>query len=91
MSKRIIKYPIDSWQRHVNKMGPGFVPCMVSERWLQFPAQSAGHFDRGEFIDIQVMTNGSNDKPKKICDLILTREDLLKALDSVSPPSGSEE
>ena len=53
---KIIKFPITHWQKHKNEKGPGFVPCMVSERGLQFPDKSAGHYVGGEFIEISVMT-----------------------------------
>jgi hypothetical protein len=86
MDKKIVKLPVSSWQRHKNKMGPGYVPCMTSERWLQFPKESVGHFGGGEFIEIEVMTNGTDDKPKKLCNMIITREELTSALNAVKPP-----
>jgi hypothetical protein len=87
MSKeKIIKFPISYSQRMKNQMGKGYVPCMVSGRWLQFPDKSSGFFGGGEFIEISVMTEGMGDKPKKICDLIITREDIMSAVNSVNNP-----
>jgi len=67
-------------------MGPGYVPCEVSSRWLQFPENSGGYFSAGEYIEVDVMTLDQNEKPRKICNLILTRADLERALKNVKPP-----
>lgn len=87
MSKeKIIKFPVNYSQRIKNQMGKGYVPCVVSGRWLQFPKKSCGRFHDGEYIEVSVMTTGADDKPKKLCDLIITREDILNALSSVEEP-----
>ena len=83
MNKKVIKMPIKAVQRWKNFVGQYGVPCMISERWLSFPKESAGHFQAGEFIPIDVMTLGSNDKPRKICELIITREDLIRVINLV--------
>ncbi len=83
---KVIKFPIGYWQRMKNQMGKGFVPCMVSDRWIQFPKRSGGNFSDGEFIEISVMTLGHSGKPKKLCDLVITREDLIRATNSVENP-----
>ena len=70
-----------------NRMGKWHVPCMVSDRWIQFPKKSAGHFGGGEFIEISIMTHSyAKDQPAKLCDMIVTREDLLKAINAVFDP-----
>ena len=83
---KIIKFPIGYQQRIKNQMGQGYVPCMVSERWIQFPKRSGGDFPDGEFIGISVMTKGDNGKPRKLCDLVITREDIIRAINSVEKP-----
>ncbi len=87
MSDKVVKFPVTYSQRKRKEMGPGYVPCEVSGRWLQFPKESAGHFGAGEFISVDVMTYGSKDEPKKICNLIVTRENLLRAINSVKCPA----
>lgn len=63
------------------------VPCMVSDRWIEFPESSIGHFGGGEFIEISIKTHSyKNDKESKICNMIVTREDLLKAIAEVGMP-----
>lgn len=56
--------------------------CQVSSRWLQFPqvAQKVGH---ESFMSVNVMTLDSDEKEKKICQLILTKEDLLQILSRI--------
>ena len=74
---------MSSWERHKNKMGPGYVPCIISNRWIQFPKESVGHFGSGEFIEISVMTENDEGKQSKICNMIVTREELLSAINTV--------
>lgn len=89
VGKKVVRFPITYSQRKTNQMGAGYVPCVVSDRWLQFPSESAGHYDEGEFISVSVMTLGSDEKPKKPCDLAVTREDLVRAMSSVKDPRGN--
>lgn len=77
-------------QRQRNSMGDGYVPCMVSGRWLQFPKMSDGKCQSGEFIDVSVMTLDSNEKPRKICSLVITREDIKRALKAVKTPESEK-
>lgn len=87
MSEKVIKFPADHRRRMRKKMGKGYVPCMETERWLQFPAESSGYFDQGEFIEVSVMTcSRGTDEPRKICGLMITREDLMRALEAIAPP-----
>jgi hypothetical protein len=83
----VTRIPITWHKRLKNKLGKGAVPCMVSGRWLQFPAESGGIFQEGEYIVMNVMTIDSNDKERKLCELAVTREDLLGAISSIKTPS----
>lgn len=90
MAKKIIKFPWGPAARLKKKMGKGCVPCMETQRWLQFPAESSGYFEEGEFIDIDVMTySEASEGPKKICSLTVTREDLLRAVNAIPPPDAN--
>jgi hypothetical protein len=87
MAKNIIKFPAGNARRRRKKTGKGIVPCMETERWLQFPDESSGYFEQGEFIEVAVMTySPTKERPRKICDLLVTREDLLTAINSITPP-----
>ena len=65
----------------------GDVRCQVSGRWLRFHPDSSRLTD-GEFITVDVMTTvetESDSRDRKLCELIVTREDLTRALDTVRP------
>lgn len=78
-NNNIVKIPISYNQRKRNEMGKGYVPCEVSERWLQFPELVSDY----RCITVDVMTMGRNDKPRKICDLIINMDDILRAINSI--------
>lgn len=83
---KVIRIPITYKQRKRNEMGKGYVPCEVSERWLQFPDNVSDY----RWITVDVMTMGSDDKPKKICDLIFGKEDIIKAINSIGIKNSNE-
>jgi hypothetical protein len=58
------------------------VSCQVNERWLQFP-ETAHPLQGGDFMMIDVMTLGSDEKERKLCELVLTKQDLLKMIAQV--------
>jgi len=63
------------------------VPCIVSGRWLEFSQEGSGHTYEGEAITLSVMTDGSDEKRRKLCELIVTREELLRVLSLIEKPS----
>lgn len=83
MENTVIRIPINAMTRLKNKLGKGAVPCQVSDRWLKFPAESSGDWGEGAFIVLDVMTLDKNEKQRKLCELVVTREDLLSAINSV--------
>jgi hypothetical protein len=85
---KVSKFPIGWQERWRNTYGPLGVPCIVSGRWLQFGESGAGPYREGEYIKIDVMTHGSAESPRKICELVVTREDLQRALNNIKKPSG---
>ncbi|MCX7988889.1 MAG: hypothetical protein N2647_05545 [Thermodesulfovibrio sp.] len=79
MREKIVKFPyISAKQRIINSNGEGCVPCEVSQRWLQFPKTSDSRF-----IKIDVMTVNMKEKDRKICELVITKEDLMRAINSI--------
>lgn len=86
MSNKIVKIPISYSQRRKNILGHLAVECQVSGRYLKFHEKSS-ILQEGEFITVDIMSAPIEDdkKPHKICELIITREDLLEALKHVSP------
>lgn len=83
---KVSRIPISWYTRLKNELGKGTVPCMVSGRWLQFPSESGGFFEEGEYIVLNVMTTDANDKDRKLCELVVTREDILDAINSIKTP-----
>jgi hypothetical protein len=45
-------------------------------RWLEFSTEGSAKFSDGEYLHLWVMTRDENDKPRRLCELIVTREDL---------------
>jgi hypothetical protein len=71
-----------SWnvERHRRaNLNKGKAPCQVSGRWLQFP-ERAREFTDGTYLAIDVMTCDSDGNPRKLCELVLVKEDLLELL-----------
>ena len=65
------------------------LPCLVSERWLQFPKKVHCYTD-GNYLSVDVMTKTLNDdlsgRKSKLCELVFFKEDLeemLKEFDEV--------
>lgn len=86
MKSKIMELRIFDHKRSKNKLGNGSVPCIASDRWLQFPSVSSIYSRDGELILLKVMTKDKNKKDKIICNLVITREDLLEAINSVKSP-----
>lgn len=86
MSEKTKKFPITGSQRHKNIIGPMCVECEVSGRYLQFHENSE-LVSSGELITIDVMPMMEDyDKPsKRICQLIIKKEDLMNALTHITP------
>ncbi len=87
MPKKVEPLPVNAHKAIARKLGPRYVPCMVSGRYLEFPAESGGHFGGGEFIPINVMTVNDENQPRRLCELVLTREQLLAALAACKSPN----
>jgi hypothetical protein len=82
MKEKVKQFPITEYQRIRNRQREFAVPCKVSDRWLVFDRSSSA-LQGGEFISLSVMTIGMNGSPKKLCSLIITRENLLEVLSKI--------
>ena len=89
MKDKIRKIPISYHTRLKNQLGKGSVPCKVSDRWLKFPSDSS-IFDDGEYIIMDVMTT-KDDKHRKICELIITKEDIIEAINRIKPKKNAQQ
>ena len=79
MSKNIVRFPKRSGDRKRLEVKEGKLSCEVSERWIKFPSAS-DKFDDIEYLSLDVMTRGSNDKDRKLCEIIIDKQQLLKML-----------
>ena len=57
--------------------------CIVSDRWLSFPSVTTSELSDGTPLTINVMTRSKNDAPKKICELIILKEEIEETLKSI--------
>jgi hypothetical protein len=82
----VTKFPITYSQRRKNQLGSFVVECEVSGRFLKFHEKSS-IFQSGEFITVDVMTFNTDNResPRKLCELVLTRENLMEALKNIVP------
>ena len=64
---------------HENKI----LRCEISERWIQFPIATDLTGGGIDYMRLDVMTNGSNDKPKKLCEIIVNRSELVGLLKGI--------
>jgi hypothetical protein len=81
-------FPIRGFQRWHNALGKRAVPCIVSNRWLQFPEKSDrfedGDYPDGNYMFVDVMTTADRGQTRKtLCTLCISKEDLLAALGEV--------
>lgn len=82
MDKKIIRMPISGEERNRNLYGAGYIPCQVSDRWLQFEDK---YNPESGCVLVGVMTLDSNDNPKKICDLCLNISDIKSVIQKIKP------
>ena len=76
------------WQkRWQQKRGDFAVPCIVSGRWLEFCQDGSVNLNEGAAIRLAVITEGQDDKPRKLCELIVTRGELLRVLRWIEKPA----
>ena len=73
MSDKIIRYPFRVKAAKRENRKKLRVPCEVSERWLQFGRIE--DYQDADYIHVDVMTRGADESERKICELIVTKED----------------
>lgn len=73
----------ERWQQ---RHGDFAVPCLVSGRWMEFSQEGSTRLPEGEALVVSVMTEGTSEQAKKLCELIVTREDILKVLALIERP-----
>jgi len=82
MSNKIVKFPVGSNKRKRLKEKEGKIECEVSGRWIQFP-EASDKFSDMEYLCLDVMTTGASDNERKLCELILDKQQLQKMLNEL--------
>jgi hypothetical protein len=62
------------------------VPCHVSERWLRFAEREQFEVLDEDLIQLDVMTLDDDGEPYKLCELVVARGDLLRAVAAYGDP-----
>lgn len=76
------RFPASAERRDRRNLNAGVVECQVSPRWLQFSKNATVVGEKG-FMSVDVMTLSSDEQPRKICELVLAKEDLLAMLAAI--------
>ena len=79
MSTNVIPIPITYNQRKLNEYGEGYVPCLVSERWLQFPETAVHEIN----IPVKIMEQSGDGEATEVGELFISKSDLLRAINAV--------
>lgn len=77
MTNSVSRITITFNQKMKNMMGDRYVPCEVSGRWLEFDESNS----ESKYIKVNVMTRDDNNVQRKLCELVLTKEDLINAVE----------
>lgn len=62
------------------------VPCHDSERWLRFAEREQFEVLDEDLIQLDVMTLDDDGAPYKLCELVVSRGDLLRAVAAYGDP-----
>lgn len=79
MSGKIIQIPVTYEQRKINEHGEGYVPCLVTNKWLQFPETAMHEIN----IPVKLMAQEDDEEPIQLSELFLSKADLLRAINAV--------
>lgn len=66
------------------RRGEGFVPCQITERWLQFDKHCEPDLD---YIRVDVMTRDAEGQAKKLCNLCIRMQDVACAIENAKSHS----
>jgi hypothetical protein len=72
--------------RHGDRRAALTVRCHVSERWLQFADREQFEVVDEDLIQLDVMTLDDDGEPYKLCELVVARGDVLRAIAAYGDP-----
>lgn len=79
MSDKIVNLPGKYQRKKLIDSKKGTIRCEVTERWIQFP-KASDKYHYMDYLPLDVMTMGANEKERKICEIIVDRDMLQKML-----------
>ncbi|MBA6390967.1 hypothetical protein H4J38_09295 [Colwellia sp. BRX10-3] len=79
MDDKIVNFPNKYERKKRVDLRNGELRCEVSERWVKFP-KASDKYPNCEYLHLDIMTLGANEKDRKLCEIILDKEQLLKLL-----------
>ncbi len=79
MSEKVIQIPVSYEQRKLNEHGLGYVPCLTTDKWLQFPETAVHEVN----IPVKLMAQEDGEDPIQLSELYLSKSDLLRAINAV--------
>lgn len=79
MNDKIVSFPNKLERRKRMDSNRGKLRCEVSERWISFP-EASWKTQNLDYLSLDIMTLGSNNKERKLCEIIVDREQLQKML-----------
>lgn len=88
MATTTTRLPVTWKQRWCKRTGDRAVQCQASNRWLAFPGTGARSGNE-EWMVVNVMTLDASEEPRKFCEIVIAREDLMRALRHVASPDRS--
>lgn len=85
MTNKITRFPSRGQILHRRRLSERKVVCQVSSRWLQFGEHIQRYAsDSTEYLYVDVMTSDHNERPHKLCELIIDPQDLRVVLDKLA-------
>jgi len=82
MTEKITPLPLaDSDRRRLDRRNH-IVRCEVTGRWLRFHPL-AERYPQGTYLIVDLMEEGKDGGTQRICELVLSREELLYVVDAL--------
>ena len=79
MNNKVVWFPRRTADRKRRDSNHGILRYEVSGRWFQFPDASY-KFEDMEYLHLDIMTLGTNEQTRELCELIVDKQQLLKML-----------
>jgi hypothetical protein len=82
MSDKITQLPLGSESRQRLDRRQGIVRCQVTDYWLRFQPW-AEKYPQGTFVIADVMSGDPEGEPRRVCELVLSRDELVAVLNGL--------